>query len=286
MTLLLADQWKALSARIRGIREASTLYLLGTNTQGASSDITIPLASSIRRVFNELQEFQRHYHGALPPAASRALRDFLTNSHSCKNMREKANYWGLQAAMIELCAFEAEFSYCISDREASVQRLVQRAFLHLSRTLVVDPDLSAKWKTALHQEGEVQVEKLGGIHLLAHGIWAFKCSATGERTDLVLGDILSQEQEVAEVATGLVLTEWKVALEASEAGPKWNQALYQAQRYAQGALAGFELRSIRYLVLVTEDHVVVPDDIREDNVTYKHINIAVAPSSPSQTRRQ
>ena len=43
----------------------------------------------------------------------------------------------------------------------------------------------------------------------------------------------------------------------------------------------FEIRFMRYLVIVTSDRVHLPSDIESGGVTYRHINIAVDPASPS-----
>ena len=51
----------------------------------------------------------------------------------------------------------------------------ERAFLHLRRLLAVDRDVRAKWKAAYEgKQGEVACEALGAVHLLSHGIYAFK----------------------------------------------------------------------------------------------------------------
>lgn len=281
--MLLFDEWKALSARISGLREASTLFIMGRQPMGTNADkSTEPLLTSIKHLFGEIDAFRQRHESSLPPAARQTLLDFLDNPTSqCKITNVVGNYFRLQAAIIELCAMETELTHCLSDREVTVQRLVERAFLHLKRTLVVDEDAANRWQAAL-AVGETRVEKLGGVHLLSHGIWAFKSNADGERTDLILGHVLSNDREVAEVAAGLVLTEWKVARDAASAAAQWAHALYQARRYTAGALAGYELRSVRYLVLVTRDHVIPPEDIREGPAVFRHVNIPVSPSPPSR----
>jgi hypothetical protein len=79
----------------------------------------------------------------------------------------------------------------------------------------------------------------------------------------------------------MALTEWKVAATQPEAVEKAGAALLQARLYSVGALAAFEIRSVRYLVVVTSDRVALPDDVSSDGVTYRHINVAVSPSTPS-----
>ncbi len=57
--------------------------------------------------------------------------------------------------------------------------------------------------------GETACEKLGALHLLSHGILAFKAYAPGERTDLILGDRLVIDDDLIAGTEGIVLTEWK-----------------------------------------------------------------------------
>lgn len=125
-------------------------------------------------------------------------------------------------------------------------------------------------------------EKLGAVHLLLHGIWAFKVDAAGGRTDLVFqepaGDLIDEQRYVA----GFVLTEWKKAASAEDAPKRFEEARKQAQRYAAGVLAGSELRGYRYAVVVSPHQVEVPDPLLKNGVVYQHINIAVNPKTPSR----
>ena len=92
-------------------------------------------------------------------------------------------------------------------------------------------------------------------------------------------------EERTRAAEGLVLTEWKVA-SSSEVGRKLKEARDQAARYAEGALAGIELTSYRYAVVVTERRESPPPDSTEGGMTYRHINIAVDPEIPSKAARR
>jgi hypothetical protein len=88
-------------------------------------------------------------------------------------------------------------------------------FQHLQRLIVVDDEARRKWQAAF-AKGEVECEKLGAVHLLGHGIWAFKIDARGGRTDLVYQEPaggLIKEQQYAE---GFVLTGWKIAKRLTE----------------------------------------------------------------------
>jgi hypothetical protein len=132
---------------------------------------------------------------------------------------------------------------------------------------------------------EPTCEALGSCHLLLHGIWAFKTSAEGERTDLVLHEPLNiATNELQRASVGLVLTEWKRVRRVAELPDRLEQAYRQAKRYRQGILAGFEVASPRYLVIVSENRLEMPPPRQEDEVIYEYRNIAVRPLSPSSER--
>jgi hypothetical protein len=172
-----------------------------------------------------------------------------------------------------------------TDVEAPRRALVERAFLHLDRSIVVDDRLRDTWQRALENGGETECEKLGAVHLLLHGIWAFKVNAAGERTDLVLQEPLDLTDEIDAAARAFILTEWKVAQSVAEAEQRAGEARAQTRRYSKGSLAATEIQSTRYIVVVSDDRLVVPRDVLEDGVTFRHVNIAVNPSPPSATAR-
>jgi hypothetical protein len=159
--------------------------------------------------------------------------------------------------------------------------LSERAFVHLKRSIVADSDLREKWKQSF-KNGELACEKLGGSHLLLHGVWAFKVDAQGGRTDLILGEPITDLAEAERSAEALVLTEWKVARSDSELSQKLSDAKNQASKYSAGVLAGFELARYRYLVVVTERDVKMPLDDDNGDFVYRKINIAVDPRPPSR----
>jgi len=82
-----------------------------------------------------------------------------------------------------------------------------------------------------------------------------------------------------------VLTEWKRA-RSSEVEKRFKEARHQAALYAEKALAGIELASYRYAVVITERRESPPPDLSEDGITYRHINIAVDPETPSKVARR
>jgi hypothetical protein len=111
-----------------------------------------------------------------------------------------------------------------------------RAFSHLQKCIIADDEIQTCWAAAF-AKGETACEKLGAAHLLLHGIYAFKVDATGARTeDLVLSQPIVDE-EVFQVAEGLVLTEWKKIPAAREVGKQAASAKKQAELYASEPLA-------------------------------------------------
>lgn len=119
-----------------------------------------------------------------------------------------------------------------------------------------------------------------------HGIWAFKVDAAGGRTDLVYQDKMTDLGKINPPASGLVLTEWKLCRTPSEAVAKFEEARTQAKLYAQGILAGIELVDYRYAVVVSKESIMPPDDIPDGQVVYRHVNIAVSPSTPSRLSKK
>lgn len=182
--------------------------------------------------------------------------------------------------------FRAEFNYLVSDLDFLIVRRTARAFSHLQRSIIADKAIRDKW-IAAEKHHEIACEKLGAVHLLLHGVWSFKVSSEGERTDLVLGEPL-RDDDITEVylsAEGLVLTEWKMAT-PSNRKQKYQEALAQAELYSKGSLATIKLEGYRYLVIVSSDFLEdLPDDIAREEIVYKYVNIAVDPSTPSKRAR-
>jgi hypothetical protein len=147
--------------------------------------------------------------------------------------------------------------------------------------IVADATVREKWQESF-KKGEVACEKLGAVHLLLHGIWAFKVDAIGGRTDLVFQEPAGDLSNAQRYVDGFVLTEWKKANPNDNVGQLFEQARLQARRYSQGALAGSELTSYRFAIVVSHQQIDVPNDFREGLVIYRHINIAVNPRLPSR----
>jgi hypothetical protein len=191
---------------------------------------------------------------------------------------------GLNAVQIGLPSLiwlRAAVEYHLRDTEVVAVRLTERAFTHLQSLIVADASVRTAWEAAF-ASGEIACERLGAAHLLQHGVWPFKAHAAGGRTDLVLGEPLSDPSRVESAAEALVLTEWKVARKQTEASVLAEKARAQAHLYAGGILSGIELASYRYIVLVSRDRIAPIADEVSDGVRYRTINIAVGPSTPSR----
>jgi hypothetical protein len=191
----------------------------------------------------------------------------------------------IRTVVVKLVAFESEVSYCLESPTEKVRSASELAFDHLQRLIVVDLECQKKWQAAF-KKGETHCENLGGVHLLWHGIWAFKVNASGARTDLIYQEPLDTDS--ATTSLGLVLTEWKVSNNGTteDIDKAYNEAKKQTDLYAGGVLAGLELTSHRYLVVVTKEQIKPRQDIVESTVTYRHVNIAVNPVAPSVIARK
>ena len=187
--------------------------------------------------------------------------------------------------VLALGCVRAEIDRLLHDPGPVIEATVETAFAHLQRLIVVDANVRAAW-TAAHGRDEESCEKLGGVHLLAHGLWAFKADAAGERSDLVLGERLSAlDSRALQASRGLILTEWKrvQASDTDAAIEKRAQAASsQLAAYGAGSLAAVELRSVRYVVLVSEKRIATRSDLVAADYRVRYMNIATNPATPSK----
>lgn len=283
-------EWKAIEKSISDLTDicrdfVSALGARNSDSFGTIKKIILPMAGEITERITVLGQ---RYSSQLPATALKKI-DELKNLHidSAYASATQNEPTAVAHFSSRLQKFQSDFNYLTSDLEGIAVRLTARAFLHLQRSIVADHTIREKWKTARVQH-EMACEKLGAVHLLQHGIWSFKVDSAGERTDLILGEVLT-DQALGDVylsSEGLVLTEWKTATQ-SNSKQKYREAFAQAERYARGSLAAIELKSYRYLVIVSEEYLNdVPADHEKEGIIYKYINIAVDPSSPSIQARK
>ena len=281
------DQWKALSGRIHGLMQAAQLHAHFQSVRsGDTFDVTSRLSEQATDILSTTERFMETYQESLPPEALSCIGRFqsrngrlIEDESGTKDLRQER----VRAALVLLGAFETEMSFVLSDVQQSIRARSERAFSHLQRMLVVDHDYREKWRSAL-QAGETTCEQLGAVHLLLHGIYAFKVTATGARTDLVFQDNVDNHTEEQSVVEGIVLTEWKIAVGENDAPDKFKQAQRQARNYARGVLSATELAAYRYVIVVTQQQVTTPTNLVEDGVVYRHINLAVDPLTPSRVK--
>ncbi len=238
------------------------------------------IAPPLELIRDELKTFQKNHVSALPPMTAATIDTILNDKFERSFMSVFRLVVGLRSLRAQL-----ELVFGFQGRATS---LTERAFVHLQSLIIVDHDIQQKWDKAFQNGGEVACEKLGAVHLLWHGIWAFKADAKGAKTDLVLGERLSVDERVKSAAAALVLTEWKVVKNEDDTVKMACHGREQAAAYSDRSLAGFVLDSVRYVVLVSDRKLrnKPGTEFADDGVCYKYINIAVQPHSPSEEGRR
>ncbi len=283
------QEWQALSARIQGLLGAGSFFYSALQ-HSSSDDLGVRkkiLLSNTESIIEGLNKYLKDYQSTLPNDACESLKSFLEQS-DIKNFNFHPGpgqvRGHVQYSLTSLAAFQSEFTYIISDTQAVALRITERAFAHLQRSIVADDEIRKKWISAF-AEGETKCEKLGSLHLLLHGVWAFKAHAEKGRTDLILNEPISDTWLIEMTSTALVLTEWKVIKKASELESKIQDAYSQTKLYSAGVLSGIELGNYRYLVMVSEKGMKMPSDLKEGNLIFRHINVPVDPDTPSKEDR-
>lgn len=192
----------------------------------------------------------------------------------------------MRSAVIGLISLESTISFLLEDEQENIRRRSELAFTHLQRSIAVDETIQKKWGKAFRQ-GEVNCEKLGAIFLLQHGIFAFKINSEGARTDLVYAEV-DLKKETENVA-GLIVTEWKKISANKDAKRIFRLAVEQLKAYSEGPLNGLELRSRRYVILVSETELSgaqKPDDVIDDSGRLiRCINLTINPETPSRAAK-
>jgi hypothetical protein len=276
------NEWRAISARIQALLDAGAFFLRTPDSEmhNASHQVILNADATAEKI----REFNDAYHQELQADQQECISLFLKRySDDLRSMGAMVvGFSGVTSVVTYLASFRAEFEYLSKDATQVARSLVARAFTHLQRLLVADEQTRKIWQDKFAQ-GEIACEALGACHLLLHGIWAFKTSAAGERTDLVMNEPLDiSSGEIQRTSMGLVLTEWKIVRDLSQLAAKLDGAYQQAKRYRQGILAGFEVASPRYLVIVSQDYIQLPEPTIEQGVVYEYRNVAVSPTAPSK----
>ncbi|KQX34240.1 hypothetical protein ASD04_16485 [Devosia sp. Root436] len=268
------SEWKAIAARVEGFVDAVRLWssFHGGIANGSQGKQLFPIAKSI---YGTLIAYAGSPGAVLPSTSINWASMLRLRAIFEVDMQTNLEGFVGEAAVL-LHSIVAETNYLISDRDAIIRSLSERAFLHLQWLIAADPDAKRKWSEAFNS-GETQCEKLGAAHLLWHGIYAFK-AVSGRATDLVLGEQPSTGS--LGFTQGSILTEWKVA-RSQKIENLAHDAVLQAEAYSSSLLGGTELRTLRYIVIVSQKKMLMPADHPRDGRVYRHINIAVEPDSPS-----
>ena len=274
-------EWKAIRSQIdavmEGARILSQAYGGGGDRSAMSAVLIYPEMELIR---NGLDEFMLRRRERLPVELQDQLRRVLEALQSAPGLR---NLDGVVGCATALSVARSTLDRFLLTPEFEAAAAVEGAFAHLQRLLMVDAITRTRWSDAF-EEGEVACEKLGAVHLLLHGIWAFKIDAGDQRTDLVLGEPFDLDDDQLRAARGLVLTEWKRVTVASDLQGKCGDARKQLKRYGSEALSPVELRTTRYIPVLSKARLAMPDNFVENGITYRHINIAVAPKTPAKSK--
>ena len=174
------EQWLALFARIEGLMRAAEFAISSFSVSQADAFEVVEksILPQFRSIIDELSQFNARYSVEFPGAAARALDKFIARMDGetslqlgYQNVRGSNGPERIQILGL-LAAFRSEFEYLIRDSEIEMRSLTELSFEHLRRTILVDPDVRKKWSDAF-KAGEPKCEKLGAVHLLGHGIWAF-----------------------------------------------------------------------------------------------------------------
>ena len=275
------EKWIALSARIEGLLRSGefVVSVLSYRNGDGLGIVRKWIVPEIKNITEEIKIFHNIHKNDLPDLATDALtRFFLQDWVANEPHQENTNILSIAA----LVTFRSEFDYLIRDSEIEARNRSEVAFGHLQRLITIDPDARKKWKEAFAQH-ETSCEKLGAVHLLAHGIFAFKITGTDSATDLAYNEPVSNESAIVRrSANALILTEWKLVKDVSKVDQKAKEARIQIGHYTQGVLGGIELKRTKFIVLVSLQSIqAMPTDLELNGITYRHINISVDPASPS-----
>ena len=278
------EDWTGLSLRIRGLTEASNLAA-NLLTRGDSQNVNKHLREHTLEILNDLRAFGDRL-GESDKDARAVIQSLakMTTPILVETGNRDSEQISVRSAIVIIAAMEGKISYLFHNSEDVIRSRTERAFEHLNRTIVVDSDYRTKWKAA-YDHHETTCEALGGVHLLSHGIWAFKAKGPKAETDLVYQEALSDIGRIKRGSDGLVLTEWKRLKEGDDPANQFESARKQAEEYATGILRDIILRKYRYAVLVSQKAVAVPDDKEIGNVIYRHINVVVQPTAASKQRQ-
>jgi hypothetical protein len=283
------DSWQPLSARIQGLTNAGQFAANLFGHSGDSSRVIEAFAEHAKSILSDLLAFAKSlekgeslknadgYAREAIDRVSKEVYPLLNDKSNTTDMRRVH----VRTSLVILSALEGEITYILRNGQEGIRSLTERAFEHLNRTIVVDIDFRAKWKAA-YDHHETKCEALGGVHLLSHGIWAFKASGPSAATDLVYQEPPNDIGRIKRSSDGLVLTEWKRLKKNDDPAKLFESARKQAELYAGGLLGGMELRKYRYAVLVTQNAVTLKLGMLFIAISMLPLNQWLRPSKPNE----
>jgi hypothetical protein len=187
--------WQAISAQIYGLVESGKFHLQAIAPFVREDDhyktISKRLIPHTQMIYETIKEYKKTYTSLPSPVHAclgKFIEDFGARFTPELSIGASAPI-DIASRLTLLASLQSEITYYLSDFSAVAKRRSERAFSHLQRSIVADVAVRDRWRDAFNA-GETACEKLGGAHLLLHGIWAFKVNAEGERTDLVFGEPL------------------------------------------------------------------------------------------------
>jgi hypothetical protein len=278
-------KWRAVSAHILSLGEAGNYLIQAFQANEGNYGSVNLVLRELEQIGRELQAFFNQYQSQLPPSAAEYLRERLEQYSALTHSLDQAPSSGKIQGVAAVLMIRAHFEYLIHDTEIEGRNATELAFEHLRRLIVVNEKIREDWADAFKQREE-RSESLGAVHLLSHGIWAFKVTGSGAATDLVYREPLVQSPILQRTARALVLTEWKKATDDSTARAQSESAITQAQLYASGILGDMELKRTRYIVLISPRVLGTLPDVERDGITYRHVMIPLSQERPSVEARR
>jgi hypothetical protein len=279
-------EWNKLSIKIKSLIQVSTFYFNHFDLRTTNDSVGIfkhSICPSVHQCCTLIKDFSENTkHDSFFTNVHEILLKFISDNEDAIDPKAKAlERQNAFKVLVNLALLETTITYYLTNTQTRIRKNIEIAFQHLQRQLISDEAIKSQWQK--EDMKETDFEKLGGSHLLLHKIWGFKANASGERTDLVLSEKINEDDPLLQAVDSLVLTEWKHDTKTTPVGKLIDQAKKQAARYAYGSLGSIELSNYCYLVIVSSDCLEKQVDIIEDGRTYRVINIALSPKTPSKS---
>ena len=321
-------EWSALSAKIKQLPTVRDVIDLNQHNRPSLQHI----GQHINSALSALSDFNNNF-------SSRFSQKVLERLQSLPQPINLDSHSGpldgpIMQTLTQLNVLEAELSYLLKNTQERIHRTVEIAFAHLQRQIVADTSrdkarreaaeerkedsknlqeqrvtcdsVHGDWVEAFDDKrGEEACEALGANHLLLHKIWASKLNAEGERTDLVLQELIDTNDPLYKSADGLILTEWKkVPLKKRKKTKKTieedkeaikqavedvakkviEKAAKQARRYKEGLLFPMELSDYCYLIILSKKKLPISESeyrLPDCSLKFRVVNIVCDPDIPS-----